>query len=126
MGQHDGREGCLWTYCSSPPTFLERENHTVARLLETVSWVMVGGVNVDNVAEFLQSKSCVDYKAFGSSYKYSLQPIPWAKYCQRTPTNSEIRVDECYAQFLGHHCGPVTSERQTARAVLLFPSQSSG
>ena len=73
VGQHDGHGGCLWTYCSSPSTFLERENHTVARLLETVSWVVVRGVNIDTMTEFLQSESCVDYKAFSPSYEYILQ-----------------------------------------------------
>ncbi len=64
VGQRDGRECCLWTYCSSRSTILERENRTVAGLLETVSWVVVGGVNIDAVAEFLQPQRCVDYETF--------------------------------------------------------------
>ena len=67
VGQHDGLGGCLWTYCSSLSTFLERESHTVACLLKTVPRIMVGGIDIDAVTEFLQPESSVDYETFGSS-----------------------------------------------------------
>ena len=64
MGQRGVREEFLQTYSSSPHSSLGREKHTIARLFEAMSWVVVGGVDVHVMAQLLQAQSCIYYKTF--------------------------------------------------------------